>query len=339
MNSFDYERHILILDDTELEQLVRKWAVHQTQKNYVSSYRHGGSGDMGRDVVGFYSVEKHEGEWDNYQCKQYSTALPTDQGMAELGKILYYAYEGNFTAPLAYYFVAPKGINKNLRRLIENPSKLKITLIDKWDHYCKNKITARTEVFLTDELRSFISKYDFSRVEIVDVDRIVFDSTFRAVLVEEFGGELLSAPDGDVPDDIKDHELTYVSQVLDVYSEYDQITYNNPSCLIGHEEFYEDFTEQRERFFSAEAFRIFYRDNTVGEILEKFEGEILKGIKPALRLRYNDPFQRMCSVLSDAGKLQPSGKLAIHGGIGVKQGYCHHFVNEKVIKWSVNIGK
>lgn len=334
MNSFDYERHILILDDTELEQLVRKWADHQIKKNYVAAYRHGGAGDMGRDVVGFYSNAKHEGEWDNYQCKQYGKALPTDEGMAELGKILYYAHQGHFTAPKSYYFVAPKGINKNLRGWIENPSKLKNMLINKWDHYCKDKIISKTEVPLTPELRSFISNYDFSRVEIVDVDKIALDPIFRAVLVEEFGGDLLSAPDGEVPKDIKEHELVYVTQILDVYSEYDQTTYKTPSCLLEHDEFAEDFTEQRERFYSAEAFRAFYRDNTVGEVLGKFEDEILKGIKPSLRLKYEDPFQRMCNVLSEAGKLQPSGKLALHGKIGVKQGYCHQFVNDKVIKWS-----
>ncbi|WP_439148415.1 ABC-three component system protein [Vibrio sp.] len=339
MNSFSYERHILALDDTELEKLVRRWADCQIEKEYVSAFRHGGAGDMGRDVVGFWSSDKHEGDWDNYQCKQYQKALPTADGMLELGKILYYAHQGHFTAPKNYYFVAPRGINKNLKGWIENPSKLKHKLISEWDHFCKSKIISKkkdcehTEIPLTPELESYISNYDFSQVETIDLDKIVLDVAFRAVLVEEFGGELLSAPDGEVPKEISDHELIYVSQILDVYSEYDQITYKTPSCLTGHDEFSEDFIDQRERFYSAEAFRAFYRDNTVGEVLDKFEKEILKGIKPSLRLKYDDSFQRMCSVLSEAGKLQPSGKLAIHGKVDVKQGYCHQFVNDEVIKW------
>lgn len=51
------------------------------------------------------------------------------------------------------------------------------------------------------------------------------------------------------------------------------------------------------------------------------------------RMKYSDSFERMCSVLVEAGKLQPSGKLAIHGKIDVKQGYCHQFVNENLLSW------
>lgn len=333
MNSFDYERHVLALDDVELEKLVRKWADCQIKKKYKSSMRYGGAGDLGRDVVGFYTDQKHEGEWDNYQCKQLGKSLETQEGMCELGKILYFAYEGNFTAPKNYYFVAPRGINKNLKRWIQNPTQLKTNLIEQWDKYCLTNITTRDKIILTPELEKFISSFNFSSIQIVDLDTIVFDPAFRCVLVEEFGGELLSAPAGEVPNTVHDNELIYVSKVLDVYSEYDQKLYVKPEDIIGHDDFEDDFMDQRERFYSAEAFRAFYRDNTVEGILETFETEILKGIKPTLRLRYSYSFERMCNVLSEAGKLQPSGKLAIHGKIDVKQGYCHHFANENRLSW------
>jgi hypothetical protein len=333
MNSFDYERHVLALDDVELEKLVRQWADCQLEKQYASAMRYGGAGDLGRDVVGFYTEQNHEGDWDNYQCKQYGKSLPTEQGMRELGKILYFAHQGNFIVPKNYYFVAPRGINKNLKRWIQNPTQLKNNLTSQWEKYCQSKITKGKEIILTSELRGFINSYDFSRVQIIDVDKITLDPAFRRVLVNEFGGELLSAPDGEVPEHINDNELIYVNQVLDVYSECEQVTYVNPKDLIGHDEFEEDFMEQRERFYSAEAFRAFYRDNTVEVVLETFEKEIFKGVKPMFRMKYLDSFERMCTVLAEAGKLQPSGKLAIHGKIDVKQGYCHQFVNEKRLTW------
>ncbi|MEZ8800523.1 ABC-three component system protein [Vibrio splendidus] len=333
MNSFDYERHVLALNDVGLEKLVRKWADCQVRNKYKLSMRYGGSGDLGRDVVGFYTDQKHEGDWDNYQCKQYGKALPTNEGMCELGKILYFAYRGNFTCPKNYYFVAPRGINKNLKKWILNPSQLRKNLIEQWDKYCRYDITKSEEIHLTNDLEKALNAFDFSKVQIIDLDKIVFDPAFRSVLVDEFGGELLSAPNGKVPSNVHESEFIYVNKVLDVYSEYDQKLYAKPEDIVGHEEFEDDFIEQRERFYSAEAFRAFYRDNTVEGTLENFENEILKGIKPTLRLRYSDSFERMCTVLSEAGKLQPSGKLAIHGKIDVKQGYCHQFANEDLLHW------
>ncbi|HCM0827635.1 TPA: hypothetical protein N2774_001640 [Vibrio parahaemolyticus] len=333
MNSFDYERHILALNDVELEKLVRQWADCQIEKKYLSAMRYGGAGDLGRDVVGFYSNQKHEGDWDNYQCKQYCKSLPTAEGMCELGKILYFAQQGNFSVPKNYYFVVPKGINKNLKGWIQNPSQLRNQLISQWDNFCKSKISQGKEIELTPELQTFISGYDFSKVQIIDLDKMILDPAFRGVLVHEFGGDLLSAPTAETPKDVHESEMVYVSQILDVYSEQDQVRYDSPGDLVGHNEFEEDFMDQRERFYSAEAFRAFYRDNTVPGVLENFEKEVLKGVKPMFRMKYSDSFERMCSVLVEAGKLQPSGKLAIHGKIDVKQGYCHQFVNENLLSW------
>ncbi|MBE3859754.1 hypothetical protein HJ170_07815 [Vibrio parahaemolyticus] len=303
------------------------------KKKYLSAMRYGGAGDLGRDVVGFYSNQKHEGDWDNYQCKQYCKSLPTAEGMCELGKILYFAQQGNFSVPKNYYFVVPKGINKNLKGWIQNPSQLRNQLISQWDNFCKSKISQGKEIELTPELQTFISGYDFSKVQIIDLDKMILDPAFRGVLVHEFGGDLLSAPTAETPKDVHESEMVYVSQILDVYSEQDQVRYDSPGDLVGHNEFEEDFMDQRERFYSAEAFRAFYRDNTVPGVLENFEKEVLKGVKPMFRMKYSDSFERMCSVLVEAGKLQPSGKLAIHGKIDVKQGYCHQFVNENLLSW------
>ncbi|TQP48896.1 ABC-three component system protein [Vibrio cholerae] len=332
MNIFDYTRYILSMGSDELEILVRKWVSAQSSK-YASVHRPAGAGDRGCDVIGFYTPNKFEGDWDNYQCKQYNKAVPTDKGMHELGKILYYSYLGEFSKPKNYYFVAPKGINRNLRTWILNPSQLKKSLIENWGKYCEDTIVDGKKIILEPELERFILSYDFSSVSIIGIDDIVDDSNFRAILVDLYGGELPSAPAVEVPKNIDDSELNYVNKILDAYSDHDQIIYSKPEEVVGHDEFEEDFVEQRERFYSAEAFRLFYRDNTVDGVLDCFEKEILKGVKPTLRLDYPNSFIRMCTVLSEAGKLQPSGKLAIHGKIDVKQGYCHQFANEDKLHW------
>lgn len=332
MNILNYERQILALDNVELEKLVRSWA--DSQKSlYCSVIRKAGAGDMGRDVVGYRSEDKDEGEWVNYQCKQYAKALPTDQGMLEIGKILYYAFEKKFTMPIKYFFVAPKGVNKNLDEYISNPNKFKSKLIDSWDKYCKSKIIKNKEISLSQELRDFITSYKFSSINIIDIDHIVEDEKFRHILVDWFGGELLPSPEAEVPEEIDKSEKKYIEHILDAYGDKNSITYNEVKDISADMELSFDFEMQRERFYSAEAFKRFYRDNTIEGVLKKFEDEIFKGVYSTSVKAYDNAFECMCGVMEQAANMQPSGKLAIHAKIDVKQGYCHHFVNGDKLKW------
>lgn len=148
------DRQILALTDEQLETFVREWIEYKTE--YLKVQRFTGPGDMGRDVVGYLTNQQHEGAWHNYQCKQYGRSLATDVGIAEIGKLLYYSYKGEFTAPTAYFFVAPRGVNRNLRRLISKPSEFKSTLVDNWDQSCAKKIVEGQNIALTPELRAFI---------------------------------------------------------------------------------------------------------------------------------------------------------------------------------------
>lgn len=89
-SSIKFDRHILSLDDTQLEQFVRDWVAQKQEYYEVTPFK--GTGDKGRDVVGFLTKERHEGEWHNFQCKQYSSNLGTAKAILEIGKILYYSY-------------------------------------------------------------------------------------------------------------------------------------------------------------------------------------------------------------------------------------------------------
>lgn len=57
--NYQYRRQILALDDDQLEEFVRQWALKKTE--YAEVERFTGTGDMGRDVVGFLSSQRHEG--------------------------------------------------------------------------------------------------------------------------------------------------------------------------------------------------------------------------------------------------------------------------------------
>ncbi|TGP27112.1 MULTISPECIES: ABC-three component system protein [unclassified Mesorhizobium] len=324
------DRQILALTDEQLESFVREWIGHKT--GYVKAQRFTGPGDMGRDVVGYLTLQQLEGEWHNYQCKQYGRSLATEVGIAELGKILYYSYKGEFTAPTKYYFVAPRGVNRNLKRLIAKPSEFRAAILEKWDAYCGTTIVDGLTIPLTAELRAFIEAWDFSRVELVMVDEILTDSAAKPVLQSWFGIDPGPAPVGTVPDEIELHELPYVGQLLDAYGEREGCAIDKEAART-HAIHGPHLKMQRERFFDADSFTRFYRDNTMQEEIDILRRDLHHGVAETHKADYSDTLRRVDAVMTQAANIQPSGALAKYARVPVKQGICHHFANEGVLKW------
>lgn len=74
---------------------------------------------MGIDVAGFVDDKRLQGVWDNYQCKHYDHAIRPSDVWAEFGKVIWYSYKGEYTAPRCYYFVSPRGAGTSLSRVCE----------------------------------------------------------------------------------------------------------------------------------------------------------------------------------------------------------------------------
>ncbi|UEM21678.1 hypothetical protein JL100_002590 [Skermanella mucosa] len=330
MAKLSLDRQIQSLTDDELESFVRDWAARKAE--YIEVERFSGAGDRGRDVVGYRTKNRHEGQWDNYQCKQYKGTVSTAIGMAELGKILYYSFLGEFTRPEKYFFVAPRGVNRNLRTFISNPSKFKQELLDKWDEYCAKKIIDNKTIDLTSELRKFIEEWDFSSVKSIAVDDILADPASKPVLKEWFDVDPGPAPIGVAPDDIAEHELPYVQELLDAYGEREGCVIDKDGA-IAHAEHGPHLRMQRERFFDADSFSRFYRDNTMQADIDILRRDLLFGIAEVHGAKYADTLRRVDAVMMQAGVVQPSGTLARHARVPVRQGLCHHFVNEGTLKW------
>ena len=191
------ERYIVALPAEELENFAREWVL--LKKGYFEVEQFSGAGDMGRDVVGYLSKKRHEGDWHNYQCKQYGKAVPLNVGLGEIGKILYFAYEGEFTAPTKFYFVAPKGVVRTLRTLISKPSELKKVLIDNWGHHCAKSITQKKTIALTKELKTFIETWDFSNVSVISVDVMLADPAGKILMAKKFAESPDPAPKARAP--------------------------------------------------------------------------------------------------------------------------------------------
>lgn len=328
----NYDRDVLALDDTQLESFVHDWVKAKTAE-YFETTRFSGAGDMGRDVVGFRTKERHEGNWDNFQCKQYAKPLPTDTAVCEIGKILYYAYLKEFTVPEQYYFVVPRGVNRNLESLIFNPNKFKTKLISEWDQYCADSIVENKKIALDQQLTNFIESYDFSSIHRLKLDDILADPAAKPVLYKWFGADPGPAPKGSPPSSIDDRELPYINQLIEAYGQREGLQFSNHEDVAKHGKHSLHLSMQRERFYDADAFKRFYRDNTDQATLESFESDIYHGIIDTCEGQHTDALNCVNAVMSQAAQLAPSGPLAQHARIPVKQGVCHHFANDGKVKW------
>jgi hypothetical protein len=328
----DYDRQILALTDSELERFINDWLDYKA-KDYVEITRFSGAGDLGRDVVGFLSKNLHEGVWHNYQCKQYKKNLPTATALLEVGKILYYAYKGEFTVPEKYFFVAPRGVNRNLEKLLYNPGQFKEELVNNWDKYCSEKLKENTVIPLDISLKSFIETIDFSVFKRLTLDNILTDTHIKPVLHSWFGENLGQAPVGITPKEILGSELPYIQQLLEAYSQRSGQTFKTHKELAPQPIFSQHLSIQRERFFDADAFKRFYRDNTSPDILKSFEHDIYHGVVDRCNGSHRDAFECVEAVMVQAANIQAAGPLAQYARVPVKQGVCHHFANEGVLKW------
>jgi hypothetical protein len=327
-----YDRDVLALDDTQLEHFVLDWVKSKTA-SYVETTSFSGPGDLGRDVVGFLTRDKHEGAWDNYQCKQYAKPLPTDTAIREIGKILYHAFNKEFSAPTNYYFVVPRGVNRNLEKLIFNPSEFKKKIISEWNQYCANKIIDGQTIHLDLPLESFIDNFDFSSINRINLEDILSDAMAKSVLFKWFGADPGPAPPGIVPDKVENVELPYINQLVDAYSQHEGKAFASHADVDKHSDYNKHLSMQRERFYDADSFKRFYRDNTDKAVIEHFENDIYHGIFETCNGKHEDTLACVDAVMNQAANLQPAGPLAQHARVPVKQGVCHHFANEGRVQW------
>lgn len=327
-----YDRLVIALSDEELERFTREW-IAEKKAMYFEVKRFGGAGDLGRDVAGFLTPQRHEGPWHNYQCKQYRARLPTGEGVLAVGKVLYFAQQGEFTAPERFSFVAPKGLNRNLQKMVDNPGLFKSKVIDGWDEHCSEKIADGRKIALTAELRTFIDGFDFSRIERLTLDEMLEDPHVKPVLFRWFGADPGPAPRGVVPSNVAVTELRYLRQLLDAYEDRDSAAYTDHSAVADHPHFAKHLALQRERFYDAAAFQRYYRDNTSEEVLATFENDMFHGVVDSCDGCKGDALDRVDEVMKQAASVQTSGPLAPHARVPVRQGICHHFANADRLTW------
>jgi hypothetical protein len=71
----------------------------------------------------------------------------------------------------------------------------------------------------------------------------------------------------------------------------------------------------------------------MSEEIDSLRHDILHGVVDTHRARHADSLTRVDAVMTQAANVQPAGVLAKYARVPVKQGICHHFVNEGRFKW------
>jgi hypothetical protein len=330
----DYAKALFNISDDELERFIADWVASRMVAYAGGHERFSGSGDMGRDIVGYCTQRRFDAEWHNYQCKQLKKALGTPEFFCELGKIFFHSSAGAFPLPAKMFFVAPRGVVRTVRDRIAQPSTIGPALIALWDKYCAENIEDGQTHVLSQALRDVIGQYDFSVVELLDADKLVRFPEIKPVLVkwfEEDPGEYSTMP---APADVQDHEATYIAELLAAYSERSGTVLAAAADALAHPTHGRHLRDQRTRYFDASAFSRYYRDNTPPGTVEDLEQQIYHGVIDESRLiTPNDALDRVDRILKHASTLNLNGRIGKYARITVKQGTCHHLVNAGDLRW------
>ncbi|RST85486.1 hypothetical protein EJC49_15470 [Aquibium carbonis] len=311
--------------------------VHHLVSLETATYRdhecYGGSGDKGRDVAGFLTDRRHEGEWHNFQCKQYRRPLGADYILLELGKMFHHASEGAYILPSKYVFVVPGNLSAPARALMDRKSALKAELLQNWETHCARRIVKGGSIPLTAAIQELIEQFDFNCVEAWESSRIMTLPNVVFAAAKAFGDDPGDAPYGVVPADVDLRSEHYGEQLRMVYSEHDGRDYPDAASVLAHEEHGEDFQIHRRRYFDAVEFERYFTDKVGRQHIDAFREDLRSAVHESYRS--STGLGRVRAVMDAAGRANLGGLFGRHGRVThmVRQGTCHVFANEQKLPW------
>jgi hypothetical protein len=327
---------ILLYSAEDWEIFIEEWAHYCMKRMYQKVQRASGAGDRGIDVAGFTDKNMLQGVWDNYQCKHYDRALYPSDAWPEIGKLLWYSFNGEYKAPRRYYFVAPRGAGTTLAGHLGDAAKLKMLLIENWDKHCRTKITDTREIPLEGDFLKYVEASNFSIFEAKTALEIIEDHRACPVHTARFGGGLPNRPDPDAPpDDIASPESNYVAQLLRAYAEHTKKPVPDIAALKSLPTLHKHFGRQRIAFYHAESLRVFARDTVQVGTFESLQDEIHAGVVDLCEASHVDGYVRVCAVTKEARNLPiTSNPLISRAKLQDREGICHQLANEDRLKWS-----
>ncbi|WP_445677148.1 ABC-three component system protein [Pseudomonas aeruginosa] len=296
--------------------------------DYESVTRCAGAGDKGRDVIAKFSSG-----WDNYQYKHYKDKLSIADVVAELGKLVYYTWRGDYTLPREYRFVSPKGCSSHCIDMLAKKARIKAEIIKRWDKVCKDKITKTESIPLQGALLDYLNGLDFSFVDEMSSQELIDKHARTPYHTTRFGSYHLKRPPARKPEPgLADNEKVYVDALLSAFSDADGAEYSFSSVMDT--EYKDDMERARINFYSAESLEMFSRDAFPTDCYEKLKSECHEGVHSIVRKKFDDGYQRFLEVSTQSVNIPyDSHPLRHFLQTADRKGLCHQLVNDLKFEW------
>ena len=298
-------------------------------KEYEKVTRCAGAGDKGRDVIARFSSG-----WDNYQCKHYGRKLSVADVVAELGKLVFYTWRGDYTLPRDYRFVTPKGCSSDCIDMLVNKSRIKTEIIQRWDVECRDKITKTESILLEGAFLDYLNAIDFSFVDEMSAQELVDKHQKTPYHSSRFGSYHLKRPQlkKGVPESVGDNEKIYIEALLHAFSDVDGKEYSHADALSS--DYAEDLERARINFFSAESLEVFSRDAFPEGCYRELKDDCYEGLHSVVRQDHKNGYERFLQVSTQAVNVPYDSHPLVHYiRPSDRKGLCHQLVNDKNIKW------
>jgi hypothetical protein len=162
----------------------------------------------------------------------------------------------------------------------------------------------------------------------------------RAILHEHLDidpGEAPRLRDCDVPNEVTEEEVPYVSQLVRVFAQASGVAFEKHSQIASDATFGPQMTIARRRYLERKAFRRHFRDNLPTEQINGVDEDVHTTVID----RYHacgvaSLYHRLNEVMTVAAGAMVTGPLGRHNRVtaSVKQGACHHFANIGAMPWA-----
>lgn len=323
------EKRLQAFSPDDLEILLEHWMHHTLGARYANVAEYAGAGDLGRDRAGFDGPLGTD-PWDNYQCKQYGRKLSPGDVYTEIGKLVYHVTRGAYSRPRRYAFVAPKGLSPQALDLLADPEKLREGLKRAWGKRCA-KLCPLGDIYA--DLDAFV----FPEFQSITAGQIVDDLKDATVYPYFFGGGLTKPrpPDRLAPEEIADHELPYVQQLVAAYNDHCSAPVTTVQAALGLEPYGAHLRTSRQDFYCAESLREFSKDafpepRTFDE-LQRLVGD---GVRHTVARDHPSGYDRVLATCEQATVVQ-LGDHPLAGEVNPadRSGMCHQLANDDRIRW------
>lgn len=324
------------MDEDTYEELVTSWAYLCSDGMYEQTFRIGGTGDHGIDVLAVLSRQQHR--YHIYQCKHYAESLKPSTVYPEVCKILYHIFKGRIPTPEAYFIIAPKDLTAQLSEDYTDKSKLKNNITTNWDKYSKN-IIKDVSIPLEGELLLFIDSFDFEIFDYISTDAFLSKIRKHKTLYIQYFGvrkDLIDRIQLQTPDDIQSGEANYIGYLLDAYNDADTINHIDQNN-VSSSGFASHFSNARDCFWVAESLRKMSEENSPGDTDEfgELKRDMHFHVSDTYEEEYENALARNKAVIKEAKTFSPKSDRIISGEIssGEKIGVCYHLSNDNKLIW------